>query len=62
MEKVINDYIAVKEIVLNPMYATDEHFKSLQEQGFNVRWWTEEDKNKKDRNKDKEIFTITIEE
>ena len=62
MENVVNNYIEIKEIVLNPMYATDDQFKSLKEQGFNVRWWTEEDENKKDRNKGKEIFTISIEE
>ena len=55
MEKVINDY-EIKEIALNPAYMTSEDFKTLEIQGFPVRWMRE------DENSDKDIFTLLIDE
>lgn len=46
----------IKEIALNPVYVTSEDFKTLEIQGFPVRWMRE------DENSDKDIFTLLIDE
>ena len=46
----------IKEIALNPAYMTIEDFKTLETQGFPVRWMRE------DKHSDKEIFTLLIDE
>ena len=46
----------IKEIALNPAYVTSEDFKTLEIQGFPVRWMRE------DENSDKDIFTLLIDE
>ena len=55
MNKYINDY-EIKEIALNPAYVTDDYFKMLKIQGFNVRWMEE------DEGSDKNIFILLVEE
>lgn len=52
----IDDYSEIKEIALNPAYVTSEDFKTLEIQGFPVRWMRE------DENSDKDIFTLLIDE
>ena len=54
-EKMINDY-EIKEIALNPEYLTNDDLKSLENQGFQVRWIRE------DECSDENIFTIIIDE
>lgn len=46
----------IKEIVLNPAYLTNNDFKTLEIQGFPVRWMRE------DEGSDKEIFTLLVDE
>ena len=46
----------IKEIALNPAYMTSDDFKTLEIQGFPVRWMRE------DEHSDKEIFTLLIDE
>lgn len=46
----------IKEIALNPAYATNDDFQTLEIQGFPVRWMRE------DEHSDKEIFTLLIDE
>lgn len=46
----------IKEIVLNPAYCTKEYFKTLEIQGFPVRWMDEDEGN------DQDIFLLEIEE
>lgn len=54
------NYLEIKEIAL---FSTYDEFKSLKKQGFNVSWMGEYKKDEdKDGYKDKELFTILIEE
>ena len=46
----------IKEIALNSAYMTSEDFKTLEIQGFPVRWMRENE------NSDKDIFTLLIDE
>lgn len=55
MEKEVKSS-EIKEIALNPAYVTNEELKSLEIQGFPVRWMRE------DEHSDKEIFTLLIDE
>lgn len=55
-----NDYIEIKKISI---CATHNQFKQLKEQGFNVSWMGEyENKKYVNKDKDKELFAILIEE
>lgn len=55
MEKVINGRKII-EIALNPMYTTNDDYKSLENQGFRVRWMEENESN------DKNIFQLIVDE
>lgn len=46
----------IKEIVLNPAYLTNDDFKTIEIQGFPVRWMRE------DEGSDKEIFTLLVDD
>lgn len=49
-------YVEINEIALNPRFCSDEYYKSLINQGFTVRWMTEDEINKES------IFEIQIDE
>ena len=36
-------YVKINEIALNPRFCSDEYYKSLINQGFTVRWMTEDE-------------------
>lgn len=55
MGKFINGRKII-EIALNPMYMTNDDYKSLENQGFRVRWMEEDEGN------DKNIFKIIVDE
>lgn len=55
IEKVIND-CEIKEIVLNPAHMSNDNLKSLENQGFQVRWMKEDEEN------DEVLFTIIFDE
>ena len=55
MVKFINGRKII-EIALNPMYMTNDDYKSLENQGFRVRWMEEDEGN------DKNIFKIIVDE
>ena len=46
----------IKEIALNPRFCINGEYETLKNQGFSVRWMTEEEMNRKS------IFEITVDE
>ena len=49
-------YVKINEIALNPRFCSNEYYESLINQGFSVRWMTEDEINKEP------IFEITVDE